>query len=767
MAAGGFPALKVYDVTSEATSASSNFIMMRGNPAYYGHELQVLNFAYNSGAYTPDATEYVTEVRASIPLNGGQPLDAGQTEVYNLTMTSMEVLRVFDISLVAGTNVSFKVETGVGSPAVNARLYPPASDFAAFGKEDVNSQGVAAPLLPVTNGGTWGLVIEYPGDQEDKGSGSAFDIPITITATACAADELITEQGCWQEPKPTPAMTCLEVGPMWIRSEQNFQVDPGTGYYYNTSPGVFIDWGTCAAAINNRYVVVTNEVRFYDASPQLFGNAVYYNEVFLKYWPAAGPYPSLWLWRGSFEGEFDTAAPDYGYLRPLYTDPGAMNLPLEGNDVYNATFEVNVQLARAEGNAELTRDVETQPQALPGVLETFTFTLDWAIKPDNLLDTAYSEPVTFVSGPAYAEAGVMELYPENAQWEMDYQPGANGHFTLLRTQARIAHTTAMGGKWNYVQMVILPDGQALAGEGTGDNSYTCEGNCMDIRHPLLDDFDTVNRMWEMPDVEINGEANMVAFSQPGSVDIFSTDQPNDTQDVTLPFSFKTFNGEMSLTHGVCPLGASSEIVPIIHGDTFISLPGLESGGAPGIEAEIWLCEDALRQVYLSYQGIMIPVGSTGLFVDSVGGRLTITPQTTEITVEVGYCYSADCALTIGTAQLTINTAGLLSAQIINGTLVGFMNYDGSAVITWNPMSFSVNLHGWMDIWILHGDGYLTASVWQRRGWQGPTPGCRTTMPPISPAGMRSRSPSRRAISSRFGGSPTSPGRIGRWSRSRC
>ena len=716
MQAAGLPALKVSDVTSEATSASSNFIMMRGNMGYYGHELQVLNFAYN-GEYIPEATEYIIEARASIQLNGGQPLDAGQTEVHNLTMDSTEILRVFDISLVAGTNVSVKVETAPGSAAVNARLYPPASELTAFGKEDINSQGVAEPLLPVTSGGVWGLVVEYPGDPEEK-TGGTFSIPITVTVVACTADELITEQGCWQETKPDQLMTCANVGPFSIRSEEPFLTDIGTGYLYSTSPAVFIDWGTCATLTDDRYVVVTNEVRFYNAAPfVMFGNAVYYNEVYLEYWPAGGANSRLWLWRGNFEGRPNASDVDYGYLVPLYTDTESVALPLEGDDAVAATFKVSVQLSRAEGSVELTRDIETQPQALPGVLETLTVGLDWFIRPDDLLDTAYSQPVTFVSGPTYAEAGVMELYPENTQWEIDYQPGANGHFTLLRTQARIAHTDAMGGKWNNVQMVILPDGQALDGEGSGGNSYTCLGNCMDIRHPLLDDFDTLNRMWEMPDVEINGEANMVAFSQPGSVDIFSTDQPNDTQDVTLPFSFKTFNGEMSLTHGVCPLGTSSEVVPIIHGNTFISLPGLESGGTPGIEAEIWLCEDALRQVYLSYHGIMIPVGATGLFIDSIGGKLTITPQTTEITVEVGYCYSADCALTSGTASLTLNTAGLLSAQIINGTLVGFMNYDGSATITWNPMSFSVNLHGWMDIWILHGDGYLTASVWQGRGWQ--------------------------------------------------
>jgi hypothetical protein len=67
--------------------------------------------------------------------------------------------------------------------------------------------------------------------------------------------------------------------------------------------------------------------------------------------------------------------------------------------------------------------------------------------------------------------------------------------------------------------------------------------------------------------------------------------------------------------------------------------------------------------------------------------------------------------------VTINTAGLFSAQVLNGNLVGIMNYDGYATVTWNPMSFSTGLHGWMDLWILHNEVNLNASIWQGQGWQ--------------------------------------------------
>ena len=75
---------------------------------------------------------------------------------------------------------------------------------------------------------------------------------------------------------------------------------------------------------------------------------------------------------------------------------------------------------------------------------------------------------------------------------------------------------------------------------------------------------------------------------------------------------------------------------------------------------------------------------SGLFISRVGGTVTLTPENTQVVIDVDYRSGASAELTSGTARVTINTAGLFSAQVINGNLVGIMNYDGYATVTWNP-----------------------------------------------------------------------------------
>ncbi len=710
--AAGHPRLRVDNYLTPATSSASNYMMMRGNP---GNEVVEIPAFQPTNGDELAPTEYIMEVRAAEPLNNGNPIQPGQTVNYSFEMSSREILRVFELNLVEGSNVRVQVQ-GLGM--LKSRLFPPAEAFHVFGKGYLDAVTTAKPLMPVESGGLWGLVVEFPGNPSESETGAIYTISVNLQITACNAGVEITDQGCWQDPVPTAAMFCAPVGPYWIRSEEAFLQDPDTLEYYNTSLGVTLGWGTCSSAIGTRWMLVTNEIRFKNQAPYSL-NWDDGNNVSLVYKPGSGSKEKQWFWYGGTEGNPNPSDANYGYLLPEgYLPREYQALPLDETDAAQATLKINVQLQQAEGQADIIRQVETRPESLPGVLETFTFSLEWTLQADVALTAAYSHPVDWVNGPNFAEIGAMELHPENNQWEMDFHPGlGTGVFGLLRTQARIAHTAQMGGAWKPVQAVILPFGEALPGEGTGGNTRTCPINCLDIRHPTIDTYTSAHRNWELPDIEITGEANMMAFSKPGSLDIFSTDQPNDLNDMTVPFSFKTVGGYVTSYRGVCPGDTSNQLVQIIQGSTQMSLPGIGDDTSAGIAADFTLCQNSLHDVFLSYSGLPLPVGTTGLFINRVGGRITLTPENTQVEIDVDYRSASGGDLTKGKAKVTINTAGLFSAQILDGTLVGIMNYDGYANVTWNPMSFSTGLHGWMDVWILHNEVNVEASVWQGQGWQ--------------------------------------------------
>jgi hypothetical protein len=182
----------------------------------------------------------------------------------------------------------------------------------------------------------------------------------------------------------------------------------------------------------------------------------------------------------------------------------------------------------------------------------------------------------------------------------------------------------------------------------------------------------------------------------------------------MPFSFRTFQGQVNVDVKVCPNSGNPDKVVVITGQSKIALPGLGSDSNPStmIGANFILCETTLREVSLEFQGPPdIPAGSTGILVDYVKGGVLIGPANTQIVIDVNYHDNSE--IVDGTAKVTINTAGLFDLQT-SGEVLAKVEYNGHAWVSWNPLDVGVDVHAWYSSWL---EGDVHAHLWKGQGWQ--------------------------------------------------
>jgi hypothetical protein len=67
----------------------------------------------------------------------------------------------------------------------------------------------------------------------------------------------------------------------------------------------------------------------------------------------------------------------------------------------------------------------------------------------------------------------------------------------------------------------------------------------------------------------------------------------------------------------------------------------------------------------------------------------------------------------GTAEVTINTAGLFDLQT-QGEVLAKVDYTGHAWVAWNPLDVGVDVHAVYSSWL---EGDVHAHVWKGQGWQ--------------------------------------------------
>ena len=109
-----------------------------------------------------------------------------------------------------------------------------------------------------------------------------------------------------------------------------------------------------------------------------------------------------------------------------------------------------------------------------------------------------------------------------------------------------------------------------------DGERTCRYNgvatsCLDLRrssiYPALDYFwddaarEKTVQQWDLPDVHITGAVALVMYSQPGRMDIYSSDHPADSAPAAAQsFSFNAWGARVQVTEETCEAGGALTIV---------------------------------------------------------------------------------------------------------------------------------------------------------------------------------------------------------------
>jgi hypothetical protein len=303
--------------------------------------------------------------------------------------------------------------------------------------------------------------------------------------------------------------------------------------------------------------------------------------------------------------------------------------------------------------------------------------------------------------------------PENAQ--------------LRAEHAKITQPADLGGTTKRVQAIVQPPGQArrIAVDDPDPVAKNCgaDRSCLDLRLPVPDyqwDNGDEVRMWELPDVTVEGVAGSVLLSQPGLLRVFSKDHPHATA-TEQSFSFDTWGATVKVTEETC---GSNDVVTVIRGEAAIALPMLGDDGStggppapPSVQLGFKLCETELKQakLILDIAPTYIPVGSTGVGVDLIGGEVTIGPDHTEITLHVGFrSVPSDAVLSNGYGQVTIDTRGMFRLQA-GATIVTILDADLLLQVAWEPLDVLVKAQVSAYGGII--SGALKLHAWVGQGWQ--------------------------------------------------
>ncbi len=721
-----------------------NFILVRGNPANTDLEA----WLYPPNPQSPankNLDAYMISAIGSANLSGNPTFTPGTHITRTVVMSTSEILQLYNLNLQANTRLGVRVHATANDPVsgyptdmpyIDARLYPPAASGQTLVK-DLDGQHIGGHNAPgvyeigkikvgASQGGVWALTLEYFGDVDP----SIGEPPITYTHPltmslelvfiACPSNGIPTQNGCLTVNKPNVSTLYMDVG--------NFRVFNQAGFTCNGTlcstvmPGgpspepPYIVWkADWLAGQQDRWIAVAPLA----SSPITFDTATLYFMTIGNTWlasDAGGGLEMLELFSGvapGYPGVNNPNDPTYARLIPLSSAVYAAP-PLSLSDAADLQINVNVDRQVAEASTTLKRQVKTSPAGL----EDFIFNLSWEVQAQGYTTLANIN-LNPVSTPPDAEVASLTLL-FGSSWHIDYQDNyqPNGRFTNLRNLpgafgdgglgAKVAAPASLGSNWKGVTALLLPVGANLP-----DSDAGCPGDCLDIR-AANDSLAAPNRTWGLPDLVINGQAQTLFFNKPGELTVFSSDHPNAAHSVSIPFSFRTFEGNVNVDVKVCPNSGNTEKVVVITGQSKIALPGLGSDTNPAtmIGATFILCETTLREVSMQFQGPPdIPVGSTGVLVNLVKGDVLIGPSNTQITFDLEYHDNSN--LVDGAGTVTINTAGLFDLQT-SGEVLAKVDYNGHAWVAWNPLDVGVDMHAWYSSWL---QGQVHAHLWKGQGWQ--------------------------------------------------
>ncbi len=737
----------------------SNFVV--GQSGFYNLGTEVRAYPLNNNP--SGATSYYVEAARSIDAPVQLPgMDFGDGIVpgtgivsYTFSFDSYHIITAYNTLVTNNTRVGFKVTYQENNYSFNkpnpfhAYLYKP-----AVLKEHTRREGievVPGVLTPIDirngSGGLWGLIVEHAGDitPTPEGCNPTCDAPAQITVTVqligCPMNAVPIDDGCEFRKTPTAATQRIAIGNYVVYSENGF-VDCADATYWCTyrppkgSGKVYTPFITWRGRTSRMIAVSGTPIRIKkppyptDSDKHLNGFATY---VGLVLGTAGDITDGLPLWFGDLDAGFvNDAVNNDGYVRQAYfSSPGVFfNYPAKENndDIRQVpTVRINARegfdvLINYAQHVEESMKVKRSIQLSDGSLYDYQFTIGWWLdaatsRDQNLapynVGVVRTDPGTdFPRGITIASMNLSWAGTSGA-WGMTFDANTQSFTSIYMRNARITHDAKLGGAWNFVRGVILP-----SGIGPSGGPSACQGHCV----TLLANDGSPN--WKMPDVNVNNYAKTVMLSQAGELQVFSTDHPLASQrpNVAANFSFRTFGASVEVTEEPCPGSSNPQKVTVIKGSTKLALPGLGSDTDPDqmIASTFTLCESKLHEVSLTFTSEPgIPVAQPPvMFVDMVGGKITINPDYTVVQLQIGFYMGTGLPkIYKGKGTVTIDTRGLFDIQA-KGRVMGVMDSTGHLWVAWNPMDLGISAQGYFpreDNWMLKGGWY--AHMWRGQGWQ--------------------------------------------------
>jgi hypothetical protein len=716
----------------------------------------------------PQATGYLVEAVGSVnaPAFPGEDYGSGLqpgTGVITIafSMSTTHSLKLFNLTTSPNTRLRVSVNTSEYAGAVH--LFKPQS--ISYVKND-DSRDPAMPNTPKTRAvlpneaGIWAVAFEWTGDAAymyDPGlRANAPNSPATpiyvdsidvqIVIRSCPLDARPVADGCEFMQKPDGSTPSRKVyvnnGPDYflVYSLNDFDpcpVGPVTCWLtHRPSVGKkYMPWITWNGD-KGRMVGVSGHTIKLDTdsgSPVLSNNpfdvASNDSAVLLALDPPGAVTQTLDMWTGSYTGIFSGG--QAGFLERAY--PGNIeqpcnsecdNLPLNEpypyTDLTKTYARIDVRNGGAFAQHAEYSTVFNRPLLSGSSLITPSFSVAWSINIQTSVEgklVPYNLTVLPLSGTGLQDVASMSLNMNQGTWGIVFNQSSQKFTDLTSTNARIQQSNSLGGAWDFVRGVILPAGLGPTGE-----ARLCTGYCVTVR------ANDGNPQWRMPDVLVNQPPPAtVMYNRAGETIVYSKDGPRGSQlpvDLASSFSFKTFGADVKVSQRTCPGSGNPDIVTVIAGQTKVSLPGLGSdqNASSMLNSAFTLCSGKLREVNLTFHTDPgIPVAAPpSLWVNLLGGTITIDPAYTRVQVDIGFYIGApalDPKQFKGIGSVIIDTRGLFDIQA-KGRVMGLMDAEGHLWVAWNPLDTGVSVEGWLpskDDWILHG--FLYAHVWRGRGWQ--------------------------------------------------
>ena len=409
-----------------------------------------------------------------------------------------------------------------------------------------------------------------------------------------------------------------------------------------------------------------------------------------------------------------------------------------GDVLTSATDYIDPSIMRIVGEAQLDVELGIEASVEPTAV---SWTVPWSIYPGSassyVFDNSPQQTPELHPAGGSVDVASLDLRIEGAGdmgllENLDYYKLIKPHAWQFReNNAKITQDASMGGATKLVQSAVLPPGAPrLPAAEAGAKSCFWEGqttSCLDVRIPdyswLNGDGDKNVPMWELPDIHIQDNMGTLMLSDPNGVQMFSADHPLSTmsaEEISQSFSFDTWGATVTIDQDKCFPDDVNEVT-VIRGEGLIGLPTVgETGVPPSVKMGFKLCQTELAEAYLELEVPTpgIPVGSTGVGVNLIGGKVTVGPLSTQIELTVGIQTLDGATMTDGFGTVLIDTGGMF--QLTAGaTLVGALDANLKLQVAWQPLDVLVQASISCCGGLIGGELYMHA--WIGQGFQNKYP----------------------------------------------